>query len=496
MGRVFQNVETSGMTIRAVFFDMGGTIETYGWTPELRIRETAGIRQRLVAAGIYFDSTDKQLYEIISAGLDAYHQVSLQTMDELPPQRVWNEYILAGYPVDRERLAAIAEDLMFFIETHYFQRAIRPEVPGVLEAIRKMGLKIGLISNVNSRGQVAENLKQYGIRNYFDPIVLSSEYGRRKPDPAIFHYAARLANVPTGECAYIGDRISRDILGARKAGYRLAVQIRHDYDHGEVDEGAIPDAVIDQMTEFLEILQTELNNSRNSKPGKNHQNPIRALMFDAGDILYYRQNCGSKLAAFLDEIGHSYKEFPPDKRNALRDQAYQGLINYDQYQEAVLRFYGITRPDLLARGKQILDDEANNVQFFEGVPETLSSLKEEGYLLGIITDTALPVHIKLSWFERGGFGDVWDSIISSKELGVRKPNPKIYQFALQQLGVSADQAVFVGHKSSELDGAKAVGIKTIAFNYEEGVAADFYINHFSDLLKIFLQYKSESIERG
>ncbi|MBE3118375.1 MAG: HAD family hydrolase, partial [Candidatus Atribacteria bacterium] len=309
------------MTLRAVFFDMGGTIETYGWTPELRIQQTAGVQQRLEAAGIVLGLTDKQLYEIISAGLDAYHQVSLQSMDELPPQRVWNEYILAGCPVDRERLAAIAEDLMFFIETHYFQRAMRPEVPGVLEAIRKMGLKIGLISNVNSRGQVAENLKQYGIRNYFDPIVLSSEYGRRKPDPAIFHYAARLANVPTGECAYIGDRISRDILGARKAGYRLAVQIRHDYDHGEVDEGAIPDAVIDQMTEFLEILQTELNNSKNSKPGKNHQNPIRALMFDAGDILYYRQNCGSKLAAFLDEIGHSYKEFPPDKRNALRDQA-------------------------------------------------------------------------------------------------------------------------------------------------------------------------------
>ncbi len=34
------------MTIRAVFFDMGGTIETYGWTPELRIQETAGIRQQ------------------------------------------------------------------------------------------------------------------------------------------------------------------------------------------------------------------------------------------------------------------------------------------------------------------------------------------------------------------------------------------------------------------------------------------------------------------
>jgi HAD superfamily hydrolase (TIGR01509 family) len=472
------------MTLRAVFFDMGGTLETYGWTPELRLQETAGIRQLLGEAGISLDLTDQQLFEIISAGLDAYHQVSLQTMEELPPPRVWNEYILPGCPVDRERLAAIAEDLMVFIETHWFQRAMRPEVPGVLEAIHKMGLKIGLISNVNSRGQVPANLELYGIRHYFDPIVLSSEYGRRKPDPAIFHYAARLANVPTGECAYIGDRIARDIIGARKAGYRLAVQICHDFDHGEEDSGATPDAIIDQMTELLEILRVELNNSTDSMPEKGSKNPIRALLFDAGDILYYRQNSSSKLAAFLDEIGLPYKELPLDKRTALRDQAYQGLINYDQYQEAILRFYGITRPDQIARGKRILDEDANNVQFFEGVSETLSSLKDAGYLLGIITDTALPVHVKLNWFERGGFGDVWDSIISSRELGVRKPNPKIYRIALQQLGVSADQAVFIGHKSSELDGARLVGMKTIAFNYDGRAKADFYIDQFSDLLAV------------
>jgi len=484
------------MTVQAVFFDMGGTIETYGWTPELRIRETAGIRQRLAEAGINLGLTDKQLYELISAGLDAYHLVSLQNLDELAPGRVWNEYIFAGYPVNRGKLAAIAEDLMVFIETHYYQRAMRPEVPGVLEAIRKMGLKIGLISNVNSRGQVPTNLDLYGIRHYFDPIVLSSEYGRRKPDPAIFHYAARLANVPASQCVYIGDRIVRDILGAKRAGFRLAVQIRHNYEHGEVDEGATPDAVIDHMTEFLEILQTELEDSKNSRTEKDVPSPIRALLFDAGDILYYRQNSGSKLAAFLDEIGLPYKEYLPGKKSALRDQAYQGLINYDQYQEAILRFYGITQPDQIARGKIILDEEANNVQFFEGVPETLKSLKDEGYLLGIITDTALPVHVKLNWFERGGFGDVWDSVISSKELGVRKPNPRIYQVALQQLGVSADQTIFVGHKSSELDGAKAVGIRTIAFNYEDGVAADFYISHFSDILKIPLQLIPESIEQG
>jgi HAD superfamily hydrolase (TIGR01549 family) len=437
-----------------------------------------------VEAGIILDLTDRQLYDIISAGLEAYHQVSLQTMEEMSPARVWKEYIFAGCPVEQQKLAPVAEDLMVFIENHWFQRAMRPEVPGVLESIRQMGLKIGLISNVNSRGQVPLNLDLYGIRDYFNPIVLSSEYGRRKPDPAIFHYAARLANVPASQCIYIGDRIMRDVLGARRAGFRLAVQIRHDYAHGELDEGATPDAVISDMTDFLKILQTEMNTSPVFSAEKDSPDQIRALLFDAGDILYYRQHDTGKFVEFLNEVGLAYKEFPVDKQTALRDKAYQGLITYDQYQKTILRFYGITRPNDITRGKEILDEDANDVKFFDGVPETLCSLKAEGYLLGIVTDTALPVHVKLNWFERGGFGDVWDSVVSSRELGIRKPNPKIYQVALRQLGVTASQTVFIGHKASELNGAKAVGIRTIAFNYEEGVKADVYLGHFSELLKI------------
>jgi FMN phosphatase YigB (HAD superfamily) len=267
------------------------------------------------------------------------------------------------------------------------------------------------------------------------------------------------------------------------------VQIRHQYDHGEVDEGATPDAVINDMTELLKILQVEINNSTGSCTPETSQNQLRALLFDAGDVLYYRQNSGDNLAAFLNEIGLPNKEFSLDKRTALRDKAYQGLITYDQYQNTILRFYGITRPNEIARGKEILDKDANDVMFFDGVPETLCSLKAEGYLLGIVTDTALPVHVKLNWFERGGFGHVWDSVVSSRELGTRKPNPKIYQVALQQLGVTPGQTVFIGHKGSELNGAKAVGITTIAFNYEKGAEADIYLDHFSSLLKIQQLFK-------
>lgn len=472
------------MPIQAVFFDMGGTIETYGWTPELRIQETTGIQKLLIDSGINLGFSDLQLYKIISSGLDAYHLTALETMQELPAAQVFNDYIFKDLPINREEITRIAEELMFFIETHWFNRNLRSELPGVLKEIHQMGLKIGLISNVNSRNQVPANLEKYGIRSYFNPVVLSSEYGRRKPDPAIFHYAARLANVPAGQCVYIGDRIVRDILGARRAGFRLAVQIQHDFDHGEVDEGSTPDAVVKNMDEFLQILKQEVKNTSRSLVEEPSDHSLRALIFDAGDILYYRENSGTIISEFLKDNNLPYHEFPLDQKLALRDKAYQGLIDYDSYQETILRFHGITEPGLLAEGKKVLDQEANNVQFFEGVAETLCSLKKEGYMLGIITDTALPVYVKLNWFERGGFGDVWDSIVSSRELGIRKPNPAIYQAALNQLGIYSRQAVFVGHKGSELLGARAVGMRTIAFNYEEDVSADVYIENFSDLLNI------------
>jgi putative hydrolase of the HAD superfamily len=166
------------------------------------------------------------------------------------------------------------------------------------------------------------------------------------------------------------------------------------------------------------------------------------------------------------------------------DQAFTGEISLDQYRETQVRMYGVSAPQDVERGKQILEEESNDIHFFEGVRETLVTLKKQGRMLGIITDTSLPIYVKLGWFDRGGFGDVWDSVISSKEVGVRKPYPEIYLAALKQLGLSSAQAAFVGHKKSELDGAHVVGLKTIAFNYEDSACADIYIDKFSDLLTL------------
>ncbi len=466
------------MRIRAVFFDMGGTLQTYTYDRGLRLSATPGLRKILCGAGVDVPLDDSGLEALVSDGLDQYKRWAIESLVELSPARVWEQFVLCGYPVDRARLAAAADDIAFYVETRFYSRSMRPEIPHVLEAIRNMGLKIGLISNVNSRRQVPANLEEYGIRGYFDPVVLSCEYGRRKPDPAIFHYAARLASVPTSECAYIGDRVARDIEGARRAGFGLAIQIRHDFEHGESDEGAVPDAVVRHLDEVLDLLCASAAQPRQA-PGSVH-----AILFDAGDILYYRPNRGQCFESFLQESGIKAAGLSPEYREQLMAQAFEGEIDQAQYHDAILHHYGISELAMLERGRQALKDDENNVQFFEGVQETLCTLKQKGYLLAIVTDTANPIHAKLKWFQRGGFGHVWDSIISSRELGMRKPDLRIYAAALEQLGVTPDQAAFVGHRAEELDGARSAGLHTIAFNYDRDAQADYYIERFPALLTV------------
>jgi putative hydrolase of the HAD superfamily len=472
------------MPIQTVFFDMGGTIDTYWHSPEMRLAATPGLQAYLLSHGIDLYLSDLQLYHLITNGLRRYHQWRLKTLEEIPTYQVWRDYILADYPETFPVLESISEDLMIWYETHYYERHMRPEIPSVLQSLKQLGLKIGLISNVNSRNQVPINLQQYGIKEFFNPIVLSSIYSRRKPDPAIFHHAARLSNSPTSECIYIGDRISRDIVGAKRAGFKLAIQISHDFDHGESDDGATPDVVIKNMTELVDLVRREYHSCQEIPRSLTQDKPIRAVLFDADGVLYYRKNKDVELNSFIKHYGQNCSVVPESEINLLRHRAFTGQMTFKEYKIDILKLYGITDSHLLEQGLQKAIREKTRVLYFANTLDTLKALKERSYYLGIVTDTTQPLHLKIEKLERGGFGHLWDSIIPSNEVGVQKPDPRIYQLALNQLGIEPERAIFVGHNTNELQGARKTGMKTVAFNYDRDAQADFYIKEFAELANL------------
>jgi putative hydrolase of the HAD superfamily len=472
------------MRLQTMFFDVGGTLETYSCTRELRIANTSGFRNLLEDHGVKLQLTDDQLYELITLGIKAYRKWSIDSMIELNTLEIWSGYVFKNGEVSANILQKVTEQLSYYYEMNYYTREMRPEVPKVLAEIKKLGLRIGCISNTQSVTQVPLTLERYGIREYFDPVVLSSVYGRRKPDPSIFYQAARLANSPTGACAYIGDKISRDVLGSKRAGFKLAMQVRHDFDDGEIDEGAIPDAIVSNLEELVPLLEEVLNENGGACTDPNCT--VKAIFFDAGDILYYRPQRDQHLNEFL--AGRKTNPAPDFEveRKRIKDLAFSGQMKRHDYYRELIKLYGIVDPQEIEEGIRAISRDDNTVAIVEGVPETINALKQKGYLLGIITDTAMPFSRKLNWFDEHGFGRVWDVVISSKEMGVRKPAPSMYEEALSQTGVKPSEAVFVGHKTHELDGARAVGMKTVAFNYDADARADVYIEKFCNLLDISL----------
>ena len=118
------------MDIQAVFFDMGGTIETFWYTPELRLRATPELRRMLNHAGLDLGINDQELCDVINSGWERYHKESIETMQEQSPSKVWSEYIFPEFHLDLEKLSNISEALMVALELNFFRREMRPEVPG------------------------------------------------------------------------------------------------------------------------------------------------------------------------------------------------------------------------------------------------------------------------------------------------------------------------------------------------------------------------------
>ena len=471
------------MSLEAVFFDMGGTIDMYHYTRELRVANVHFLRECLAKAGITFELNDESLADAISRGVNLYHKWNRETMIELAPAEVWSQFTLKEFGISYKQVEHIAEELTYLYETKFYERPIRPEIKQVLEKLQSLGLRIGCISNTQSRHQVPEIMKKSGIDQYFDPVVLSCDFGVRKPDPSIFYHAARLAQLPTSSIMYVGDKLTRDVLGARRAGYRMAVQIKHPYDDGDPDNGPQPDALIHNMLELIPLVERELAKDV-SRTDLIQEKKIKALFFDAGDILYYRPIKEQRLKQFLENKQAAPLANALEEKHRLRELAFSGRLDRQEYYRSVIQLYGISDPTLIEEGIKAQAEDDATVAIFDGVPETMQRLKHQGYLLGMITDTALPISTKLDWFDQYGFGQIWDVVISSKEIGMRKPAPILYEEAIKQTRLTACETAFIGHKAYELEGARAVGMKTIAFNYEKEAQADEYIENFDELLPL------------
>ena len=107
------------------------------------------------------------------------------------------------------------------------------DVLPALDALKKRGLVLGLISNIEQ--DITGTLDRLGLRSRLDVVVTSQDAGANKPQPEIFQFALRKASVSPAEAIYIGDQYRVDVVGASGAGMK-AILLDRAGNHEDIND--------------------------------------------------------------------------------------------------------------------------------------------------------------------------------------------------------------------------------------------------------------------
>ena len=245
--------------IDTVLFDMGGTLEDIFVDETSKYEAAARVMEITKSHGFDIDMDLESAEQKVKAGWDAYGVQRDSDDRELKPEEIWGNYVMPNFGLTFEQVKPFAEELAHMYEVTHYHRALRPRVKEMLDGLKNMGMKLGIISNTASLYQVFEILDEYGIRDYFKDVTLSSVTGYRKPDGNIFKVSLYQMRSKAENCAYVGDTYSRDIVGASRAGFGETFHIHSQLtalkDVGTYDEK--PTHTISDIYDVYTILKSE-----------------------------------------------------------------------------------------------------------------------------------------------------------------------------------------------------------------------------------------------
>jgi HAD superfamily hydrolase (TIGR01509 family) len=214
---------------------------------------------------------------------------------------------------------------------------------------------------------------------------------------------------------------------------------------------------------------------------------VRGIFFDAAGVFYDRKETTTAFAVRrLKELGCPSQLSKEDRarQQVLHTLATEGRISHETYWDKILEMYGVQEVERRTALRKEILDQTFQVFAYPGGREAMTGLRDRGFVLGIITDTAYPVEWKMAWLAQVGVAEFITIVACSSTLGAHKPEPGLYLNALQQAGLAPAQAAFVGHDAGELAGARRVGMATVAVNYTPDAKADYYAQSLPDLLNV------------
>ena len=104
-----------------------------------------------------------------------------------------------------------------FKDTGIYENKVYPGVPEMLQRLKDAGKKVFLLSNAQALFTAPE-ISLLGLTRYFDGILLSSDAGVKKPDPAFYEMLLKQYHLDPAECLMTGNDDIADCHGAASAG--------------------------------------------------------------------------------------------------------------------------------------------------------------------------------------------------------------------------------------------------------------------------------------
>lgn len=106
---------------------------------------------------------------------------------------------------------------------------------------------------------------------------------------------------------------------------------------------------------------------------------------------------------------------------------------------------------------ELLDDLLPN----EPMIELMASLRDEGYRMALLTNNVR--EWEQHWRAMAPIDELFEIVVDSAFVGMRKPEPQIYELCVARLGVPAEECLFVDDREDNCDGAVAVGMTAVRY---------------------------------
>lgn len=227
---------------------------------------------------------------------------------------------------------------------------------------------------------------------------------------------------------------------------------------------------------------------------------IKGIIFDADNTIVDHRNCERQALEYLfEKIGEKYYKKYQDIFRPLDRELWDSVaLNKCKIPKELIPEYrfkeffniiDISYNDYKKANELFQDGLEHSVALIEKADEVMEYLYNKKYLLFVATNGL--VRLQKPRITNSNIAKYISDIIVSEEVGIAKPNPRIFDILLQNYNLNATEVIMIGDSlEKDIQGAKNANIKSIWYNPKDknnnsNIMPDYEIKSLLELKHLF-----------